>query len=871
LIACHSASSAARCSRHLRAVATAALLLAPLAALAAAPAAEDTHHGIVVLDRVTAAKPLDNGISLRSGKALVEITALRDDVLRVRVGPEGTLPEDASWAVLPASRTAHVTVTATHDANRVGFTTAKLILTVDRATMAIKVTDLSGKVIDQDEPGRPAEYHDAGFRVTKQSPSTEHYFALGDKPGPLDRRNMAFSLWNTDSFGFQESTDPIYKSIPFVMTMNQGRAAGLFLDNTWRTSFEFNKEQRDAWSFSAPDGPLDYYILYGPEPKQVLSAWAWLVGTSPLPPRWSLGYQQSRYTYYPESQVLEIAKRLREDRIPTDVLWLDIDFQQENRPFTIDPERFPHFEQMVHQLAEENFHTVSIVDLHVAKLPNAGYAPYDTGIAGDHFVKMPDGSIYTGIVWPGASVFPEFTQASTRAWWGPLFAPLMKDGIAGIWNDMNEPAIFDVPTKTMPDNVQFRIDEPGFRKRTASELEAHNVYGMQNTRATYEGLQKLAPHLRPFVMTRASYAGGHRYAATWTGDNSSTWNHLRLTTPMLENLGLSGFAMAGADAGGFAGTPQPDLLTKWLEIAAFQPIDRDHTAKGTAFQEPWVHGQEQEDIRRRYIDERYRLLPYLYTVTEEMSRTGVPILRPLFVEFPDATDDEHPLDLDAGNEFLLGPDILVAPAPYPDELDDYFVELPPVTWYDYWSGAKLVPLPKATSHDLEQPGTKEQMAQLMQQLRIQPSIDALPVYVREGAILPIEPLTQSTVETPQGPLTLRVYLPNANGDPAAPPQPCAGSVYLDDGTTTDYQKGSFVREQFTCTATGDTVSVKAAPHEGSYTPWWQALRVEVYGGPSTRAQGTDGTLASYDAERQAMVATVSDSGKGVELTLKYTR
>ncbi len=825
---------------------------------------------ITVLDRITASEPLPSGVRLRSGKAIVEITALRDDVIRVRVGPEGTLPEDASWAVLPAARTAHVPVTATHDAGAVGFKTGKLIVRIDRATMAIKVTDLAGNVIDEDEPGRPAEYHGASFRVTKQSPPEEHYFALGDKPGPLDRRNMAFTLWNTDAFGFQESTDPIYKSIPFVMTMNQGRAGGLFLDNTWRTSFEFNKEQRDAWSFAAPDGPLDYYILYGPEPKQVLGIWAWLVGKSPLPPRWSLGFQQSRYSYYPEAQVLDIAKRLRQDRIPSDVLWLDIDYQKENRPFTIDPERFPHFEQMVHQLSEENFHTVSIVDLHVAKLPNAGYLPYDTGIAGDHFVKNPDGSVYSGTVWPGPSVFPDFTQASTREWWGPLFGTLTKDGIAGIWNDMNEPSVFNVPSKTMPDNIQFRIDEPGFRKRTASGLEIHNVYGMQNTRATYEGLVKLEPNQRAFVMTRASYAGGQRYAATWTGDNSSTWNHLRLTTPMLENLGLSGFAMAGADVGGFAGTPQPDLLTKWLEVAAFQPIDRDHTAKDTGMQEPWAHGPEQENIRRRYIEERYRLLPYLYTTTEEMSRTGVPILRPLFVEFPDATNDKHPLDLDAGSEFLFGPDILVAPAPYPDELDDYYAQLPPVTWYNYWTGVKLPPLPKTKSRDLEQPSAKQEMARLMAPFLIKPSMDVLPVYVREGAILPLEPLTQSTVETPQGPLTLRVYLPNQNGDPAAAPQPCAGSVYLDDGVSNDYQKGNYLREQFSCTTSGDTVTVKAAPREGSYPAWWQSLRVEVYGGPGTTA-AADNAVPTYDAEHQAMIVAIADNGKGAELTLHYSK
>jgi alpha-glucosidase len=423
----------------------------------------------------------------------------------------------------------------------------------------------------------------------------------------------------------------------------------------------------------------------------------------------------------------------------------------------------------------------------------------------------------------------------------------------------------------MPDDVQHRIDEPGFQKRTASHLEIHNVYGMQNTRATAGGMEKLAPNLRPFVMTRASYAGGQRYSATWTGDNSSTWNHLRMTTPMLENLGLSGFAMAGADVGGFAGTPQPDLLTKWLEIAAFQPIDRDHTAKGTAYQEPWVHGVAQENIRRRYIEERYRLMPYLYTTTEAMSRTGVPIVRPLFVDFPDATPDKHPMDNDTPNEFLFGADILVAPAPYPDELDDYFVQLPPVTWYDYWSGTKLPPLPKTTSHDMEQPGAREEMARLMAPFHVTPSIDVLPVYVREGAILPIQPLTQSTNETPQGPLTLRVYLPQGDAAAASSPAQCAGSIYLDDGLTLDYKKGDYLREHFSCSISGNTVTVKAAPREGSFAPWWDALHIEVYGGPGTKAEGSGGTLPTYNAERQAMTATIADSGKGAELTLKYSK
>jgi alpha-glucosidase len=626
----HSVSIFSRTHSSLRAFAAVLWIAALAASSSAQPAAaqsgESPQPVHVTLDKVTAARALPNGIEIRSGSAVMQVTALRDDLLRVRVGARGTLPEDASWAVLEPARTAKIDVKPEMSEKAVGFSTAKLRVTLQRQPFAMTVADLAGNVISEDIPEHPIEFHGAEFRVFKHSPDDEHYFGLGDKPGPLDRRNEAFTNWNTDAFGWQESTDPIYKSIPFVLKFRKGIASGVFLDNTWRSSFEFNKELRDGYSFGSEGGPLDYYILYGPTPKDLIREWAWMTGTAPLPPLWTLGYQQSRYSYYPEAEVRRIASRLRSEKIPADAIYLDIDYQLKNRPFTVDSEKFPHFDQMIQDLKAEHIHTVLITDLHIANLPNQGYKPYDEGIAGDHFVKNPDGSIYTGIVWPGPAVFPDFHPETSRDWWGTLYADFVSKGIAGFWNDMNEPALFEVASKTMPDQTQHRIDEPGFEKRAANHLEIHNVFGMENSRGTYEGLRKLAPNQRPFVLTRASYAGGQRYAATWTGDNSSTWNHLRQTTPQLLNLGLSGFGLSGADVGGFAGSPQPELLTKWLEIAAFHPIDRDHTSMGTNPQEPWEDGTTEDlNLRRKFIETRYRLMSYLYTTAEEMSRTGVPI------------------------------------------------------------------------------------------------------------------------------------------------------------------------------------------------------------------------------------------------------
>jgi alpha-glucosidase len=838
-----------------------------LAATSQANSAAETPQksSFVRLDRVTASRPTTNGIEIRSGSAVVQITALRDDVIRVRVGPGGQLPEDASWAVLPASRTSSVSVTPESSAGAVGFKTAKLHAAIHKDPFGLTVTDLEGHIIAESLSERPIEYHGASFRVYMKSPSDEHYFGLGDKPGPLDRRNEAFVDWNTDAFGWQESTDPIYKSIPYFITFHKGVTGGIFLDNTWRASFDFNKEYRDAYSFGSEGGPLDMYILYGPEPKAVVQTWAWLTGTTPIPPLWSLGYQQSRYSYYPEAEVRRIADRLRSERIPADVIWLDIDYQLKNRPFTVDPERFPHFDQMIKDLRAQHLHTVVITDLHIADQPNSGYKPYDQGAAGDHFVKNADGSTYVGVVWPGKAVFPDFTRKASREWWGTLYADFVSKGIAGFWNDMNEPAIFLVPSKTMPDNTQHRIDEPGFATRTASHLEIHNVFGMQNTRATYEGLLKLQPALRPFVMTRASYAGGQRYSATWSGDNSSTWNHLRQTTPQLVNLGLSGFSMAGADVGGFAGSPQPELLTRWLEVAAFHPIDRDHTADGTHPQEPWEDGTSEDlSLRRRYIEERYRLLPYIYTTTEEMSRTGLPIMRPLFLEFPDGAISKDPIDLSTGNAFMLGPDLLVSQSPYPDELDDYSVALPPVGWYDYWTGSRIEGSSGRKGIDnapIAQP-----------ELHIHRTLDTLPVFVRAGAIVPEQPLVQSTDEKPQGPLTLRVYPPTASGTD------CGGSLYLDDGVSYEFKKGDFLRAQFTCRLSPQGLIVTVAPREGTYAPWWKLMSIEVYGAgkPATSASvsalngvGATQVSAGYDAEHHRITALVNDDGKGLELQLAY--
>ena len=767
---------------------------------------------------LTSAETLPSGIMIHAGNTVEQITALRDDVLRIRMGHDGTLPEDASWAVLAKARESHATVQRDDTENNVGFRTPKLQVSIRRRDLLMTVRDAQGNIVEQQ--AKPVCFDQHAFRFTNQMPEDEHYFGLGDKTGAFDRRGQAFTLWNTDSYRFQQASDPLYKSIPFFLTFRAGVSTGVLLDNTWRSTFDFGRTTDNVYSFGAEDGPIDLYLFLGPSPRQVVETYAWLTGTPPLPPRWSLGFQQSRYSYAPEKKLVNVAEHLRADHIPADALYLDIDFQDRNRPFTVDKNAFPDMASTVSKLKAMHFHTVAITDLHIANAPNQGYAPFDTGSAGDHFVHNPNGSVFTGVVWPGPSVFPDFTQQSSREWWGTLYKPFVTDGFEGFWNDMNEPSVFNTPNKTMPLDTVHRIDEPGFATRSASHSEIHNVYGMENSRGTYDGLRRLDPDKRPFVLTRATYAGGQRYAVTWTGDDSSTWDHLRLATFMLKNLGLSGFGFAGADIGGFAGSPPMDLLTRWLEIGAFQPIDRDHSEKGSRDQEPWVGGPEQEAIRRRYIEERYRLMPYLYTGAEENSRTGVPMMRPLFLDYPDAASDKHPLDVDGstGGEFLLGHDLLIAPSPYPEEPDAYTVEFPTALWYDYWTG-KPVPATVAPPQSIN--FVKNDMPvspSIPLTAIVHPTLETLPVYVRGGAIVPIAPLTQSTDEVPNGPLTLRVYEgPN-----------CRGSLYHDDGETFAFQRGQFLRMTFSCSSQADGLHVTVSPHEGTYPAWWKAIHIEVF-------------------------------------------
>jgi alpha-glucosidase len=750
-----------------------------------------------------------SSLTFRDARSIVSVTAITPDIIRVRFSPTRELGRDHSYAVLPVPAT-DVMPTISVDRDRSVLATASLRVTARHAPFRLAIADAAGDILDEDDTAQGMAASGTMTRVFKRLRVDEHVYGLGEKNGMLDKRGRqqggyAYTMWNSDTYAYGADTDPIYVSVPFAIVMRAGRAHGLFLDNTSRTSFDIGHTTDGVLAFGADQGELNYYFINGPTPADVVSRYTSLTGRMPMPPRWALGYHQCRYSYYPESTVRFLAQNFRTRHIPADVIWLDIHYQDGYKPFTWDAERFPDPARLVGDLRAQGFRVVTILDAHPKK--EVGYEPYDTGRAGDHFVKKPDGSIYEAPVWParaernpGPSVFPDFTRAATRTWWGSLYARLLDIGVAGIWNDMNEPAVFDTPTGTMPLDVRF--DNEG---SATSHAAVHNVYGQLASRSTYEGLQRLRPDSRPFVLTRATYAGGQRYAAVWAGDNVSEWSHLRGSIPLLLGMGLSGLPFVGVDIGGFAEAPTAELYTRWLQLGVFYPFMRTHTTFGTPDQDPWSYGTEHEAMNRRAIELRYELLPHIYNVMHDASVSGLPALRPLMLEFP---NDPATYGLD--DEVMFGRDLLIAPVLWP-HASERSVYLPPGTWVDFWTGARFTG------------GTRH---------RVPVTLRSIPIFARAGAFVFEHPVVQHTGEL-RGQALRVMVMPGADGE---------ATLYEDDGETRAYAQGMSVTRVFRHQTTADTATIAIGAPTGPFRPAGRDLWLLVRRGSPSRVTVGDAAV-----------------------------
>ena len=803
---------------------------------------------LVPIGSVASYSSVRDGITVAcQDQSEVRIQVLAPDLVRVRASFGGRLPDrDHSWAI---EKTAWDVPQwkVQENAGALVLTTAEVEVIVHRSPLLIEFRDAkTHRTINIDRFPMGHDPQTGAVAARKTLGFEEHFYGLGEKAARLDKRRGMFSMWNSDTPAYHEGTDPIYQDVPFYMGWQNGEAYGIFFDNSFRTYFDFGGTAMDSISFAADGGEMNYYFFWGPSMRKILGRYADLTGHMPMMPKWALGNQQSRWAYYPDKVAEEVVQRYRTEDLPLDVLHLDINYMNGYRVFTWDPKGFPDPSAFTGALRKQGVKVVAIVDPGVKYQPPAAgakdasanpevaaqdesYYVFNQGSAKNYFLKRKDGSLWIGQVWPGKSVYTDYTIDAAARWWGDLHRAYVDHGVAGIWNDMNEPSDFlDQTGKTQMDVVTY--DEDGH----TPYAQNRNVFALNEARATYGGLLRLRPNERPYIITRAGYAGIQRYATMWTGDNTSTWDAMALSIPMFASLGLSGEPFVGADAGGFIGRTEPELLTRWYQIAFLTPFCRNHAQRDSYDHEPWRFGTYYEGIIRKYLKLRYQLLPFLYTALEEAHRTGVPMFRPLLLNYQ---SDPNTLAID--DEFMVGADLLVAPI-LKEGATSRLVYLPAGVWYDYWTGKRL------TGGNM---------------IHADAPLETVPLYVRGGAILPTGPEMNYVGERPVDPLTFRVF-PDASGRAET-------SLYEDDGVSQAYRQGAVRRTHVSYRASAQGADVDVSAPEGSYQPGARRLTLAVRTAPSGAGAVLDGQpLRTFERSAGSISVQFPDDGKAHKIEIR---
>ena len=775
-------------------------------------------NGLVPIGPLAGYTTADDGITLTcTDQSQVRVEVLAADLIRVRASFRKPLPErDHSWAIAKTTWDA-AKWTVTEEPDDLLLLTDELEVVVRRSPLLVEFRDArTHRTINAD--ARPIAYDPASgaFAAAKKLGLEEHFYGLGEKAAHLDKRRGRFTMWNSDTPGYHEGTDPLYQDIPFYLGWQNGAVYGIFFDNSFRTNFDFGGNLDGYTILSADGGEMNYYFFQGPSIQKILSRYADLTGHLPMPPKWALGNQQSRWSYFPDTLAEEVVSRYRAEDLPLDVLHLDIHYMNGYRVFTWNPQRFPDPSAFTESLRKQGVRVVTIVDPGVKyQMPAPGatdpaanpelapqdnsYYVFNQGLAKNYFLKRKNGNLWIGRVWPGNAVYTDYTIDAAARWWGDSLRAYTDHGVAGIWNDMNEPSDFvDQTGKTQMDVI---TDDHGANSPYAQN---RNVFALNMARATYEGLQRLRPNERPYIITRAAYAGIQRYSTMWTGDNTATWDTLALSIPMYETLGLSGEPFVGGDIGGFVGRTDAELLTRWYEVGFLTPFCRNHAELTAYDHEPWRFGTYYEGIIRKYLKLRYRLLPFLYNVLEEAHRTGVPIFRPLLVNYQ---TDYNTLSID--DEFMVGADLLAAPIVHPAQTAR-LVYLPEGTWFDFWTGKQF------------QGGTT---------ISVDAPLDTLPLFVRGGAIIPMGP-EMTYVGEKTGPLTFNIY-PDAQGRAQL-------TLYEDDDTSLAYLSGAVRRTTVTYQSSAAGAGIDMSAPTGSYQTGTRVLIFVVRPVPAVNEVFLDG-------------------------------
>ena len=743
------------------------------------PRKEPEWNSFSALDRSTDSSTIrferqERGVNFYRNNSCLKISILATNLVRVSFSPTGNFTPRRSWDVTLADEEwESISFNVESTDKEVNITTEEIRVCIQLDTFQVEFFDKAGNNFAGDI-NLGIGWRSNEITNHKYIHPSERFYGFGERTGLLNQRGKRFTHWTTDALDYGVLTDQMYQAIPFFMSLRPQVNYGLFFNTTYRSYFDVGAENKDTLQLHTEGNELDYYIIHGKQPADILQTYTQLTGRMSLPPLWSLGYHQCRWSYNSETEVRELVKQFRDRKIPCDVVHFDIDYMQGFRVFTWNKKRFPEPKKLVEDLGEQGIKVVTIIDPGVKYDPEADYEICDRGLEKDYFIRNPDGKVFHGYVWPDRSVFPDFMRSDVREWWGNLHQNHVDIGVAGIWNDMNEPALDDRPFGDSGNKLSFPLDSPqGNQEELSNHAETHNLYGLMMSRACREGLDKLRSKQRSFVLTRSGYAGVQKYSAVWTGDNHSLWEHLEMSLPMLCNLGLSGVPFVGADIGGFAGNATRELFARWMQVGMLYPLMRGHSMIGTKRHEPWEFGSEVEDICRQYIELRYQLLPYIYTLFWEASNTGAPILRPLMYHYGDDSQTWELYD-----QVLLGSNLMAAPV-YRPGVKQRAVYLPQGTWYDWWTGESYK-------------GGKYIIAEA--------PLEKMPMYICSGGIVPMIPVMQHTGELPVDKLRLRIA-----------PGEGEFTLYKDDGNSFEYRSGEYFTTTYRVSLEAEQVIVEISP------------------------------------------------------------
>ncbi|MEM7297704.1 MAG: glycoside hydrolase family 31 protein, partial [Bacteroidota bacterium] len=717
------------------------------------------------------------GIQIKTENSTVDVLYYGSDIIRIHkygenkdVNPYSTIQEPVE-----------IDFQVEENDDSIILLSDKLDTVISKSTLCFTFLTKDGKVINEDDPGLGTQIQGEQVTVYKKLQENERFVGLGEKTGPLNRRGHGYQNWNTDHFAYDVEADPLYASIPFYIGTHGDLSYGIFLDNSYKSHFNFGASNNRFSSFSVDSGDLDYYF-FGGSVSEIIQSYTWLTGRMSLPPLWSIGYQQCRYSYYPDTEVLDIAKKFREKDIPADVIVLDIHYMDAYKIFSWDKSRFPYPDQMVDLLKDMGFEVVVICDPGIKT--EEGYAPFLSGKKEDVFLKYPDGSYYEGEVWPGWCHFPDFTSSEARDWWKEMMKSYTGIGIKGFWNDMNEIATWG---QMLPENIMF-----DFEGDSGTTRKGRNIYGMQMARSSFESAKANLNGERPFILTRAGFSGVQRYSALWTGDNVANDEHMLLGVRMVNSLGLSGVAFSGYDVGGFAGNGQSNLFARWIQLGTFSPFFRGHSMINSHDSEPWSYGEEVEEISKNYIKLRYKLMPYIYNAFLVASETGLPITRSLCIDY---TSNDKVYQDDYENQYLFGASIMVAPIGSEDRFKKVY--LPEGKWYEFF--------------------TDERVAGDQELIKEYP-LEQLPLFVKESAIIPVYPdATQNSGVTGE---VLELHIYNGQSENQL-------EYYEDDGRTYEHVNDAYHRRIVQFNPGQKEIKIEAVT--GNYSTKIKSLKLVLHG------------------------------------------